>query len=75
MEAEFYTVRQFAFKLGISIHTIYRAIKNGRINVIRVGSSKRSSIRIPHSEFNRLGIIELEDVINNILDKRKSDGR
>jgi excisionase family DNA binding protein len=66
----FYSIKEFAQKLGVHSNTIRRAIKSGRINAFRVGSGKRSIFRIPESEINRVALIDLEEMIEKIIEKR-----
>lgn len=73
MEQDFYSIREFAEKLGVSSHTIRRAIKAGRISVIRVGGSDRSAIRIPAAEISRMGIIEMRKALQRLIDEEKED--
>lgn len=73
MDKDFYSVKEFAIKLGISERTVRRAISNGRISVIRVGSTERSAIRIPHSEISRIAIIELKTMITKAFITRLND--
>ncbi len=70
MEKEFYSVREFALKLGVSPRTIWRAIKNGRINAFHVGSSARSSVRIAATEINRMAVVDLEKIIEDKIKER-----
>lgn len=70
MEKEFYSVREFALKLGVSPRTIWRAIKNGRINAFHVGSSARSSVRIAATEIARMAYVDLETFIEQKVQER-----
>lgn len=72
MEKDFYSVREFAEKLGVSDRTIRRAIYNGRISIIRVGSTEKSAIRIPKSEIDRLALIELRDIAIKMIKNESS---
>lgn len=71
-DRDFYSIAQFAKKLGVSVSTIRRAIKAGRISAFRIGSTKRSTFRIAHSETHRLGVVELRDLIDKIIKEGKS---
>jgi excisionase family DNA binding protein len=70
MDKDFYTIQEFADKLGFCYRTIWRAIKNGRILAFRPGSSPQSPYRIAHSEFYRMSEIDLEKLIQKEVDKR-----
>ena len=73
MDKDFYSIKEFAAKLGVSAQTIRRALKNGRIRGIRVGSTAHSTFRIPNSEIERMGVFELESIVNRIVDKKIMD--
>ena len=66
MEKDFYSLKEFALKVGVCEKTISRAIKKGRISCFRPGS-KKGRIRIPHSEIGRLAVADLESVVEDIL--------
>ncbi len=55
----FYTIKEFAHELNVSYRTILRSLKSGHINAFRVGSGKKSSLRIPASEIHRLAEKEM----------------
>lgn len=73
MDQDFYTVNEFAEKLKVSHQTIRRAIRNGRINAFRVGSTEKSALRIPHSEIARMGIVDLQKLIKQLIVEGKTD--
>ena len=54
---DFYTIKEFAGVLGISIRTVYRMIHSKTINAFRIGSAKQGPWRIPHTEINKLAEI------------------
>jgi len=64
-EQNFYSVPEFAKKLGVHPQTVRKAVKNGRINGFRVGDGQ-SRFRIPASEIQRLGMFDLKEVIKKI---------
>ena len=66
MEKDFYSIKEFASKLGVSSHTIRRSIKSGRIIGFRIGSSERSPFRIPHSEIERIIMIDLRKILSHL---------
>lgn len=71
-EKHFLSIKEFASKLEVHPNTIRRAIKSGRLNGFKVGGGKRSIFRIPSTEINRIALIDLEDIIEKIIEKRKS---
>jgi excisionase family DNA binding protein len=70
MEDEILTIKEFAALVKMHYNTIFRAIKKGRINAFRISSGKKAAYRIPKSEINRIGILDLEIYINAIVEKR-----
>jgi len=66
----FFSIKEFAQKLGVHANTIRRGIKNGRINAFRVGSGKKATYRISHSEINRIAVFDMEEMIERIIEKR-----
>jgi excisionase family DNA binding protein len=73
MDQDFYTINEFAEKLRVSHQTIRRAIRKGRINAFRVGCTEKSAIRIAHSEINRLGVVDLQKLIKQLILDGKND--
>lgn len=71
----FYTVQEFADKLNIHPNTVRRSIKSGRIMAFKIGSSKKSPYRIPHSEIERVTLFDLEEMIEKIINERVQDGK
>lgn len=63
VKSDFYTIQEFANKLGVHSNTIRRLVKKGKINVINLGTGKRYIYRIPHSEINRIAVFDLEKII------------
>ena len=68
--AAFFSIIELARKLKVHPNTIRRAIKSNRIVALRIGKSKNSSYRIPASEIHRIAQIDLEDVIENEVQRR-----
>lgn len=68
---EFLSVIKFAILLDVHPNTIRRLIKNGRISAIRLCVGKRTTYRIAKSEINRLAVVDLEEIIEKIIEKRK----
>ena len=67
---DFYSVKDFAKKLGKHPASIRRAIKNKRINAIRIGDSKKASYSIPASEIQRIGIVDFEDMVDKLVEEK-----
>lgn len=70
----FYSIKEFARKLGVHTNTIRRAIKSGRIGGFKVGSGKKSIYRIPHSEIDRIALFDMEQMVEKIIEKRTKTG-
>jgi len=71
--SDFYSIKEFAQKLGVHANTVRRSIKNGHINAFRVGAGKKSIYRIPHTEIHRVALLNLEDIVKNIIDKTMNE--
>lgn len=54
---EFLTVQEFADKVRMCRHTIFKSIKAGKIYAMRVGVGKKSPYRIPETEIERLQVM------------------
>ena len=67
---DFYSIKEFAFKLGVHSNTIRRAIKNGRIQAFMVGVGIKSIYRIPYSEINRIALFDLRELIEKMIQER-----
>lgn len=78
-DKEYYTIQEFADKIGACYRTIYKGIKNGQIEAFRIGRGRGATYRICHTEFHRLGVFNLDDVISNkinmILEDREKHGK
>lgn len=70
MSKDFLSINEFAKMLGVHANTIRRAIKNGRIDALKVGSGKRSVFRIARTEVNRMAKFNLDAIIENEVQKR-----
>ena len=67
---EYYSVQEFADFVGVHYNTIYKSIRKGHLEAIRMGSGKNASYRISHSEIQRLGLFNLEEIIDNLVEKK-----
>ena len=67
---EFLTVNEFAEVIGVHPNSVRNMIKKGRLNAFRVGGGERSSYRISKSEINRLSVVDLNKIVDNLIDER-----
>lgn len=72
-DRDFYSVKQFAEKIGKSPRTVLRAIYSNRILPIRIGQGKNASYRIPHSELGRIAVVDLDKIINDLAEKKSKE--
>lgn len=68
---EFISVKEFASKLKLHPNTIRKAIKEKRIDAIRIGMSDRSTYRIPITEIPRMMKFDLDKYIDKLVDERE----
>jgi len=70
MDKDYYSVNEFANKLGVHPNTIRRAIKTNRISALKIGKAKNSILRIAVSELIRMAEFDLEEIIEREVEKR-----
>ena len=70
MDDQYLTVKEFAAKLKLHYNTVLRAIKNKRINTIRIGYGSKAAYRIPISELERISLFDLESLVERMVDER-----
>jgi excisionase family DNA binding protein len=70
-EKEFFSVKEFAIKIGLHYNTIIRSIKAGRLNAFRIGPGKKAAYRIPATEIHRIALYDLEDLVSKIIEGKK----
>lgn len=66
MNKDFYSIKEFAKKLDVSVDTIRRGIRNGRIAAFRAGGSSRGVFRIAASEITRMAEIDLQSILRKM---------
>jgi len=70
-EKDLLTIQEFAKIAGIHYNTVRNMIKNGRLNAFKIGCGGiTSDYRIPKSEIQRLSIINHDEIINYLVEKR-----
>jgi len=71
LQNEFLSVKEFASHVGVHYNTILRSIKKGRLNAFRIGAGKKAVFRIPRSEINRIAFMDLEQMVSEIIKRKK----
>ena len=69
-QEKFYTIQEFSDLLRIHPNTIYKSVKNGRIQAMRIGEGRRSSYRISSNELSRLREFDMMKIIEKIVDEK-----
>jgi excisionase family DNA binding protein len=72
MKKSYVTVAEFAQILRLHPNTIYKAIKEGKINAFRLGVGKGNAYRIPVSEMIRMSEQNMMDIHRKILNTIKN---
>lgn len=74
---EFFSIIEFAQLLKVHPNTIRNMIKSGRLSAFRLGGGRTSSYRISKVEIQRMSFIDLENIVEDMVEKRlkeKSQG-
>ncbi len=66
-EKEFYSPKEIAEKLGISLPRVYIYIKEGKLKAHKLGTAKASPVRISHESFQAF----LDD---SVIGKKETPG-
>lgn len=70
-EKEILSATEFAKCVGVHYNTVRKMIKNGKLNAFKIGcGGKTSDYRIPKSEINRLSLVCLDDIVDDLIQKR-----
>jgi len=72
-QSEFLSIKEFAAKVGAHTNTIRRAIRKGKISACDIGSGKRKIFRIAASELDRMCLLNLQDIVDKMVEKRMKD--
>lgn len=67
---DFYTIQEFSDYLGCSYKTIYNGIRNGHIVAFKVGKGRGAHYRIAHTEIQRMGLFNMEDILGEMIDRK-----
>jgi len=63
MDQELLSVKDFALFAGLHYNTVRRAILSGRIQATNYGQGKRKFYRIHKSEFQRLALFDIRQIM------------
>ena len=70
MQKQFLKVKEFAKLMDVSYHSVISAIKENRLNYIRIGASPKAQYRIPISELERLRAFDLDKIVDQMVEER-----
>jgi len=73
--SDFLSIKEFAITIGVHPNTVRRSIKKGRLSAFTLGSGRKKVYRIAKSEINRIALIDLEDIVERIVEKRINEGK
>ena len=68
---DFYSVKQFASKIGVHPNTVRRAIYSGKLSAIKVGTGKKCFYRISKTEIQRIAFLDLREYIEKVIQEEK----
>lgn len=71
--SDFLSIKEFSAKVGAHPNTIRRAIKRGKLSAFKVGAGTRSHYRIAKTEIDRISLINLEDIVGKMVEKRMQE--
>lgn len=69
-EKDFLTIHEFAEVISVHYNTVYNMIKKGRISAFRLSKGKGSSYRIARSEIQRMAILDLENLVDDMVENK-----
>ena len=70
MEKQFYSIKEFAKILDVHENTVRNAIRNKKIETIRLGIGPKSGYRIAKSELSRMISFDLNVMIDGMIEKK-----
>ena len=67
---EFLSINEFAELIRVHPNTVRNMIKSGRLSAFRTSNSEKASYRIAKSEIQRLAVVDLDKIVENLVEKR-----
>lgn len=68
---EILTAKEFAHYMGVHYNTVRNMIRKGKLNAFKIGcEGLTSDFRIPKSELQRLAAFNLDQVVEDLINKR-----
>lgn len=67
---DFLSIKEFANQVKAHPNTIRRSIKSGKISAANIGSGKRKTYRIAKSEMTRIALIDLQEIVDEMVEKK-----
>lgn len=67
---EYYTIQEYADLLRVDRRTISRAIKEGRIQALKIGNNSKSVYRIHKDELSRMAYWDMMTTINRVVEEK-----
>lgn len=67
---DIFSIKDFAEELDVHVNTVRNMIKHGLLSAFKIGcGGKTSHYRIPRSEIDRMALLNLRKVIDNIKEE------
>jgi len=70
-ECDFYSIKQFAAKIGVHPNTVRRSILKGKLSAIKVGTGRKCFYRISKTEIQRIAFLDLREYIEKVIQEEK----
>jgi excisionase family DNA binding protein len=67
---EFLSINEFAELIRVHPNTVRNMINSGRLSAFRTSNSEKASYRIAKSEIQRLAVVDLDKIVENLVEKR-----
>jgi excisionase family DNA binding protein len=70
MEKDFLSINEFAKLISVHPQSVRTMIRKGRLSAFQVGGGLTSSYRIARTEVERLGLIDLQKIVNKMVEEK-----